>query len=1002
MVLPAGFSPVCLIAATPSEVTAIGGEPWTCPSCGKTGNKGLLCSKCGTRKPGLIPTVTSKGAALSKDSILSKVVSQVKAAAQSKTTTQSKPAGQPKATIKTKTVIPPTKRKFQYVNVIKTDGKVSKIGLSDSPDISFSSSQLTVGSSTFNLDKVQRLEYGGKPVAVKTSADYSTEKQKALFVFRNDGQFNAFEQQWIERIDHSAADTVRVVTADSLYQIPIAAIDSITLHAFETVYNQHVVTLGRYEPYVQSVSVEQQSITFSKNLPDAMKPKVGDILYCDAIDATFPDGFAGRVVKTDGYACSTERVSVDEVYERVLLFGSYVPEDGGKSLALADDVSRSKGPSFSPDDDDNLIDMASSVGFNMGPYEYTIEKGPVSATLSSQFSPAFSAAIMKKSVRDNAFVHIGIDVDYQLGIEATASGEKEYSTDPSFPLIKPIPIPDFPIVSVGLDLQTFAGATLSGKVTAGVTYFGGAHVAFDYCAGEMSLSKRLENGSTLVKSKAEAKGELYLGLGLLPNVQLTGWMLKAGPTFYGGPKFVLTLPLNSENKINCFYDALKEATLDLFAKATFTAKVEYKLVGKDPESKSLEGISPEIFVKRWYFVPLFTEPALADPLLRNNVTVSSTASRDLLLPVEIGYEIQKGGKTFKEYVEPESYEGPKEKPFSHQFSGFEYDVEYTALPTVGLFGHHMEATPVTTFVLHPEVRTEDPVNVTINSATIVGRFPDVNNKFQNYGIKYAPDGGQWIDFKTPRQDKDGFFRVNLNDLKENTLYKVQAYLVEGGKTYLGEEKTFLTRDAEVEFKNPGNYHFEWQYSTFMNDDSKEGFIDRKGYYERKGHILTTYDHEPATRESYYTRVDGQAGVEIFSVDGKEWYDEVGSSPNSEVAHWWYDDFCLHQKQRLEEARIIGHHAYNDPLGYMAFFCEEWCRRMKQSGYSDEKLSEYLTDHFIGTDTVAGVLCNVYCVSDRFCIIWVDPVTSLTLRYEYDDHYFEVTSFSIDGFDINNL
>ena len=61
--------------------------------------------------------------------------------------------------------------------------------------------------------------------------------QDALYIFRNDGEFNAFFFGDIDRIDYSKVDTLGVEQADyvvqevwaldTVYRIPISAIDSI-------------------------------------------------------------------------------------------------------------------------------------------------------------------------------------------------------------------------------------------------------------------------------------------------------------------------------------------------------------------------------------------------------------------------------------------------------------------------------------------------------------------------------------------------------------------------------------------------------------------------------------------------------------------------------------------------------------------------------------------------------------------------------------------------------
>ena len=67
---------------------------------------------------------------------------------------------------------------------------------------------------------------------------------EAFYIYRNDGQFNAFFRTEIDSIAYSNYDadgnwyedvvTQRVYTQDSLYQIPLAAIDSVGFVTPET------------------------------------------------------------------------------------------------------------------------------------------------------------------------------------------------------------------------------------------------------------------------------------------------------------------------------------------------------------------------------------------------------------------------------------------------------------------------------------------------------------------------------------------------------------------------------------------------------------------------------------------------------------------------------------------------------------------------------------------------------------------------------------------------
>lgn len=966
---------------------------WNCPKCGKKGNTGKFCSNCGAPKPEIwtCPSCGKKNS----NKFCSNCGTPKPGTAQQQASTQQR-ASAPAQTA----AVPKPDDNTVCLNVLRTDGSVDRFSLSEMPEVYFRNSQLRIGNSTYEIDKVKSLLYGKNIKGSKSSKDYSGEKQKAIYIYRNDGCFNAFIQSSIKSLKHSLADTLQVATADSTYKIPIAAVDSIGLHAFPTVYNKKVVILAPYEQYIASASVEQGNIQFTSDLPNKMKPKKGDILYSETFTAKLPEGFAGRVVSTDGYSCTTEPVGIDDVYERALFFGEYIPSEDGKLVAM-DRSESTSGKGATPDD---LINLGGGKKFHLGPYEYQIKKGAVTATLSSYFSPAINVAFVKTDISEPATVHIGFDVDFQLGITLQASGKLEKTYDPTIPLIPPVVIPDCPIFSVGIDLQTFAQASLSGKISAGVTYYSCAHLAIDCRAGENKFSRSMDNGSTLTSVKAEAKGELYLGLGLLPNLQLTGGMVKAGPTVYGGPKFIVTLPIDESGQINCVYDILKPAKLDLFAQATLTAKVIYINTKGERESKAFDGLNPEAFIKEWFFVPLFTEPACS-PLLRDNVGIKTTASRELILPVEVGIVVKKGNATFANYTDPVIYSGPQAHDITHKFSGFEYETQYTAVPTVGVFGHYLEANPTKEFIIHPQVNTEDAINVTLNSATIVGSFPDVYNNFKTYGLKYKRDGGEWIDFKNPRQDADAFFKVDLHDLKENTNYYVQAYLIEGGKTYYGEMKSFLTKITDLEFKNPGSYHFDWRRSiSTLQKRNGKSCIEEVGYYERKGSVATTYHNNPEKPAPNYNRWDDKARTWSNSIDLVHWYDETGGPVGSENSKMFYEEDARGTKEHLREAQALGYHAFQDGLDGLNFFCEEIIRLLKQANNTDEQVKKYLEKWFMGTDVVCGVKCNVYYAefNSARVIVWVDPNTSLTLRYEMNDQYFEVTSFKIDGFDIEKL
>ena len=72
-------------------------------------------------------------------------------------------------------------------------------------------------------------------------SSYLVGAQEAIYVYRNDGQFHAFFNDEIDSIAYSNVDTLgnyhenivvqEIHALDSIYRIPISAIDSVSLHA---------------------------------------------------------------------------------------------------------------------------------------------------------------------------------------------------------------------------------------------------------------------------------------------------------------------------------------------------------------------------------------------------------------------------------------------------------------------------------------------------------------------------------------------------------------------------------------------------------------------------------------------------------------------------------------------------------------------------------------------------------------------------------------------------
>ena len=156
--------------------------------------------------------------------------------------------------------------------------------------------------------------------------------QNALYIFRNDGVFNAFFYADIDKIEYSKIDTLGVEQADyvvqevyaldSCFRIPVSAIDSV---AFVTPNNIVKADVVCPDKAMTDYIIASDSISWfrlSASAPQSVIPKVGDkLLIIDPVEY-LPEGFSGRVSKVDvsdaGYTIETDALELEDLFDRFI------------------------------------------------------------------------------------------------------------------------------------------------------------------------------------------------------------------------------------------------------------------------------------------------------------------------------------------------------------------------------------------------------------------------------------------------------------------------------------------------------------------------------------------------------------------------------------------------------------------------------------------------------------------------------------------------------------
>lgn len=156
--------------------------------------------------------------------------------------------------------------------------------------------------------------------------------QDALYIFRNDGQFNAFFWGDIQRFAYSKVDTIgvehddyvvqEVYALDSVFRIPVSAIDSIAFVTPENKVKSDVFQPGSQIGDYIVASDSLYWIRLAPGTPQALIPKKGDKLLIEQKSRYIPQGFGGLVTAVttaaDGITVMTGPLQITDVYDRLV------------------------------------------------------------------------------------------------------------------------------------------------------------------------------------------------------------------------------------------------------------------------------------------------------------------------------------------------------------------------------------------------------------------------------------------------------------------------------------------------------------------------------------------------------------------------------------------------------------------------------------------------------------------------------------------------------------
>jgi hypothetical protein len=616
--------------------------------------------------------------------------------------------------------------------------------------------------------------------------------QYALYNYRNDGDFNAWLNIDIDSITYSCIDTLgiehddvvvqEVWTPDSLYRIPIEAIDSIGFWAPAPVMREGLFYLRDYHA-VHTLAIDSLTLYFDISIRNDSLPAIGQTIVSETRVSPYEDGFAGKVlsVKTEQgkIIVVCERAEICDIFKKLVVVGKTSNNVDSSANArrkatieetnIIEDIKvpdlemsvldgiftiKSKAPkmtcgyyiyvdeliySISADVYIRHEDLSFEVDFKYSQMAEAVSgissqlKEHLLGEIKREYSKSTLEEYLKKGVKiplKKGLINISlklapqirIDGDVELNIVTKTSARQHLG-------FKAKGYTAAAIAKMYSPFPSLIPFNPLGSIT---------HWDYNYVQDPVK--------STSLSAKATCSAKFGFLIQLEANL-VCEEVIHASVGVESGRKLSGTLQFNildSDNPDMNFYDRIKDTKIEL----KNYAKLKGEIGASPLDFWALKGevdYFDEVLGK-YYIVPHFTKPEL--PVFQNGswnnyhpLSLYSTISKDILFTCKNGLRIfDSAGTVVKELLIPEEYQYEviwRYLPMEIDISDLEPDKTYRCYPVFAFWGsHYFKGGP------YKEFSVPQPMSLANNIVTLQ------KNKAQWVGI----DGG-WGDYSAFVLDK---------------------------------------------------------------------------------------------------------------------------------------------------------------------------------------------------------------------------------------------------------
>lgn len=637
-------------------------------------------------------------------------------------------------------------------------------------------------------------------IGLLPTTSFAQTQDNALYVYRNDGDLTAFLREDIDSItlSHYDADSVYqsecvtqvFYTPDSVYCIPIAAIDSVSLVALPTIVNSDVFPLtAEHDPYI--MRGDTLSFGFSATTPAVLLPSKGNIVV-SAIDCnSFEQGIIARVVSVERqadtiyYKC--ERAYIDDIYDQIMYHGPMQVQD----------VNSAKTRSLT------IEGNATGLLWNEE-YEKVLSKSGTTTTFKASDAVAFNITL-RKTLGQPLYARVQLENRFKSSVafNAEADYENYYQKQLGNTLkVGRISIPNFPLIWFTPTFDFYGYFTDEGKITLDFS----AHlnrydkVLLTYSNGSWNVSHAPVNDAGVDVASLSMKGSAEVGVIAEILLGLYGSRTGIGLSAEVGLKEAIDFEFDAAAYVGSgLYEALK----DSYARTTIPWQVSvFAQAGLWDGSSPRLSYTPLKQEPQWgsdkYILPLFSQPeytAGAD----GTAVLTTSPSRDLLMPVGLGIGVEdEDGETVETKWNSVEYQKQDEWPLngeSESFSGLAAGT-YTAYPYVRILGQELRAESSCEFEIASTTCPDDnhvhAIDLGLPSGTkwaccnVGASSPDGYGGYYAWGEPEEKSDYEWYTYAYSIYDSDGYFTwecTNIGSDIAGTSYDV-AHVKWGGSWHM--------------------------------------------------------------------------------------------------------------------------------------------------------------------------------------------------------------------------